>query len=494
MKKLKTKIILLFMVIAILPAIPMALVVNSMIKRSVGFGVNAKVTRALQGSLGLYREKYASYRRDLLQALTEWQEVADQEQLLWARSRQLEQVEILSQRKQSLHRLFPSDTTDTPASAELFLRKDPEAGLLALDLTVGRMMQVGRAYVNSNGDSQYVVLTRLLPEKFVTDAAQVREVLQLYRTLDFVLNDVHRAFILSFLIVYLPVLAVAIAAAIYFSNRITAPLSHLALATEQVAAGNWNSSIPEHGRDEVSQVIHAFNRMVGQLQENQERLVSLEKMATWREIARVLAHEIKNPLTPIQLTIQQLRDKYDGPDPNYRQLLFDCTDIIHDEVESLRILVHEFSDFARMPAMQKEMAQIVDVINEAVRLFSTYAITVHPASVPEFPLDAEKMRRVFINLLENAVAAANVQRRVDIRVTLLSSQVQVQVSDNGPGIAPHLLQRIFEPYFTTKHRGMGLGLAVAKKVIEEHGGKISAANTAEGGGVFTILLPIHPPA
>jgi nitrogen fixation/metabolism regulation signal transduction histidine kinase len=494
MKKLKTKIVLLFMVIAILPAIPMALVVNSMIKRSVGFGVNARVTRALQGSLGLYREHYTSYRRDLLQALTEWQELADPAQILWARSRQLQQVEILSQRKKSLHRLFPSDTTETPASAELFLRRDPEAGLLALDLTVGRMMQVGKAYVNSGGDSQYVVLTRLLPEKFVADAAQVREVLQLYRTLDFVIDDVHRAFILSFLIVYLPMLVVAVAAAAYFSNRITAPLSRLALATEQVATGNWNSTIPEHGRDEVGQVINAFNRMVGQLQENQERLVSLEKMATWREIARVLAHEIKNPLTPIQLTIQQLRDKYDGSDPNYRRLLFECTDIIHDEVESLRNLVREFSDFARMPAMQKEITQIVDVIHEAVRLFNTFAITVHAASVPELPLDAEQMRRAFINLLENAVAAADVHRRIDIRVTLLASQIQVQVSDNGPGIAPHLLNRIFEPYFTTKHRGMGLGLAVVKKVIEEHGGKISAANAADCGAVFTILLPIHPPA
>lgn len=494
MKKLKTKIILLFTVIAILPAVPMALLVNSLIKRSVGFGVNAQASRALQGSLDLYREQYAVYRRELLSVLREWKNVEGDDPLKWAQAHQVAQVEILSHDKKTRRCLVRSAPAYAPDSTDIFLRPDVNFGPLALDRTADRVLQVGKGYVNAQGDSQYVILTRLLPDKFVSDAAQVRKVLQWYRTMDFILSDVHRAFILSFLIVYIPVLGIAVLLAIYFSKRITAPLAGLATAAEQVAAGNWHYSIPEQGRDEVGQVIHAFNRMVGQLQENQDKLVSLEKMAAWREIARVLAHEIKNPLTPIQLTVQQLRDKYDGADENYRRLLFDCTEIIYDEVETLRTLVREFSDFARMPAMKKEPLQINEVIADVLRLFSAYAIACYPADVPEIPLDGEKMRRVFINLLENALAAAGERGQVEISVTRLASQVQVRISDNGPGIEPPLLNKIFEPYFTTKHRGMGLGLAVVKKIIEEHDGKISAANKTGGGAVFTILLPVESAA
>lgn len=490
MKKLQTLIILLFTVIAILPAIPMAFVVNSMIKHSVNFGVNAKVSRALQGSLDLYRERHAGYRHDLLTALREWRNRDDRDLSVWAQARNVAQVEILSRDKKNRRCLLPSAPSFTSDSTQMVVRMDPEFGPLALDVTLGSVMQVGRGFVNATGDSQYVVLTRLLPEKFVSDAGHVRQVLQLYRTLDFILSDVHRAFILSFLIVYLPVLSVVVVLAVYFSKKITAPLTGLATAAEQVAAGNWHYTIQVQGRDEVAQVIRAFNRMVSQLQENQEKLVSLEKMAAWREIARVLAHEIKNPLTPIQLTIQQLRDKYDGVDESYRRLLFDCTEIINDEVETLRKLVREFSDFARMPAMKKEVMQINEVIGDVVRLFNVYAIAYCPAPVPEFAMDAEKIRRVFVNLLENAVAAAGDRPQIEIRVLTLASQVQVQIADNGPGIAPQLMEKIFEPYFTSKHRGMGLGLAVVKKIIEEHGGKITVANRPEGGAVFTILLPM----
>lgn len=488
MKKLSSKIILLFVAFTILPAIPMALVVNNLVKRSVGVGANAQVGRALQGSLDLYRENYTVYRRGLLDALPEW---PARDLAAFMQKHQLHQVDILSQHKQSQARGDASIPACAPPPAEVFLRTDPEAGLLAVDRVEGRMMQMGRALVDPRGDTTYVVLTRLLPEKLTTAAAQVRDVLQWYRTLDFVLDDVHRAFILSFLVIYLPVLGLAIAAAFYFSRKITAPLTGLAAATEQVAAGNWDCKLPESGSDEIGQVIDSFNNMVGQLQENQEKLVSLEKMAAWREIARVLAHEIKNPLTPIQLTIQQLRDKYDGSDAQYAALLHNCTDIINDEVEGLRNLVREFSDFARMPAMKKEMMQINEVIGDVVRLFQAAPVSFYPVSVPDFPMDGEKMHRVFINLLENAVAAAGEKGKVEIHVALNRGQVQVQVSDDGPGIAADVLPRIFEPYFTTKHRGMGLGLAVVKKVVEEHGGKIMAANRPQSGACFTITLPLQ---
>ncbi len=510
MNKLSGKIILLFMAVTLLPAVPMALVVNSLIRRSVGVGADARSGRALQAALEVYREKYAACRAELLAGLAEWP-AADTASFMDRHG--LTQIEIVSLDGKSLRRWNAEAPSFAPPAAEIFQRGDPKTGLLAVDRVDGRLMQVGRLSVGRlsvgrlsvarssrdrlsagrRADTTVTVFTRLLPAKWTADAAEVRDALQRARTLGFVMEDVHRAFLLSFLVVYLPVLALAAGLAIFFSRKITAPLTGLAAATEQVAAGRRDIRLPESGDDEIGQVVRSFNRMTGQLQENQDRLVHLEKTAAWREIARVLAHEIKNPLTPIQLTIQQLRDKYDGSDARYAALLENCTSIIHDEVEALRRLVGEFSDFARMPAMKMETARITEVIAEAVRLFGAYPVSFHPGPVPAFPMDAEKMRRVFINLLENAAAAAGAEGRVEIRLAPEESRVRVTVSDNGPGIPPGAVERIFEPYFTTKHRGMGLGLAVVRKVIEEHGGRVTAANRPEGGACFTLVLPLEHP-
>ena len=237
--------------------------------------------------------------------------------------------------------------------------------------------------------------------------------------------------------------------------------------------------------------------MVERVQEKQQQVIALEKMAVWREMARILAHEIKNPLTPIQLTVQQLRDKYPGGDAEYGRLLDECMEIITDELASLQKLVREFSDFARMPQLQKSSASLNDVLADLCKLYSDQPVRCeYDPAVPAFAFDAEQIRRVVINLVENSLhsIAEKGGGEVILRTQAMDHEVVLICEDTGAGIAAETLQRIFEPDFSTKKTGMGLGLAIVRRIIEEHGGRIEVQSTPGTGTRFTIILPAEEQA
>jgi two-component system nitrogen regulation sensor histidine kinase NtrY len=215
-------------------------------------------------------------------------------------------------------------------------------------------------------------------------------------------------------------------------------------------------------------------------------------MAAWREIARVLAHEIKNPLTPIQLMVRQIQDEYRGEDAAYRQTLDECARIINEEIEQLRRLVREFSDFARMPELHPAPGQLNELATEVARLYSQRPLQLQlNPTLPPVRFDGEAMRRVLINLIENAMQASNTAA-ITMRTfhDHRSNEVAIAVEDTGPGIAPEYLPRIFEPYFSTKKSGIGLGLAIVKRIIEEHGGTISVHSETGRGCAFVCRFAV----
>jgi two-component system nitrogen regulation sensor histidine kinase NtrY len=215
-------------------------------------------------------------------------------------------------------------------------------------------------------------------------------------------------------------------------------------------------------------------------------------MAVWREIARVLAHEIKNPLTPIQLTVQQMKDQYRGGDEAYRQLLAECSDIVNDEVENLRTLVREFSEFARMPKLTLAPGNLHELVEEVCKLYADRPLQMQlDSSLPEFHFDYEKMRRVLINLVENGFDSMKEKPgALKIQTKNENDFAALKVEDEGCGIPPELQSKIFEPYFSTKKSGMGLGLAIVKRIIDEHSGKIALESVERRGTTFYIQLPI----
>jgi two-component system nitrogen regulation sensor histidine kinase NtrY len=225
--------------------------------------------------------------------------------------------------------------------------------------------------------------------------------------------------------------------------------------------------------------------------------VRAQKVAAWREVARRLAHEIKNPLTPIQLCAERLRRHFSGAPEATRALVEECTSTIVGEVESLKGLVDEFSQFARMPApraVPTDLHALLDDVLSLYRgLFTDVALRrVFGADMPRVSVDAEQLRRVIINLIDNAVEAMDRQGMIEVSTLHDSSNsvVRIVVADDGPGIPLAERDKLFLPYYSTKQRGSGLGLAIVRRIVAEHGGSIEVGDNAPRGTRFTIELPV----
>jgi two-component system nitrogen regulation sensor histidine kinase NtrY len=225
-------------------------------------------------------------------------------------------------------------------------------------------------------------------------------------------------------------------------------------------------------------------------------LIRAQKVAAWREVARRLAHEIKNPLTPIQLSAERMRRHFAGRPPSDRDLVDECAATIVGEVESLKGLVDEFSQFARMPSPRTVPTDLATLITDTVALYDgIFAdVTIVKRLAPGLPLvrlDVEQIRRVIINLVDNAIEATERKGEIVVETALdeANKVVHIVVADNGPGIPPSEREKLFLPYYSTKRRGSGLGLAIVRRIIAEHGGSIEVGDNTPQGTRFTIELP-----
>jgi nitrogen fixation/metabolism regulation signal transduction histidine kinase len=301
-----------------------------------------------------------------------------------------------------------------------------------------------------------------------------------------------KSYLYSFIIIVLILVLLAIGAGILISSRITSRISKIVTATGELGRGNLEYRLPQSNRkDELSQLMSHFNIMAEQLKENQDRLIYLEKMATWQLMARKIAHEIKNPLTPIQLTIQQLVDKYHGAGDDYDKLLHECADIINEEIGSLRHLVTEFSEFGRLPELELKNGNMNDLIREVAGLYGERVELDLNQDEIQIQFDSDRIRRVLINLLENAVQSDPGNHPVQVNTFTEADSFCLSIKDQGEGIPPEYLSRIFEPYFSEKKGGTGLGLAITRLIVEEHAGSIRVESSPGKGSTFSLTFPIQ---
>jgi two-component system nitrogen regulation sensor histidine kinase NtrY len=226
------------------------------------------------------------------------------------------------------------------------------------------------------------------------------------------------------------------------------------------------------------------------------QLYKAQRMAAWREVARRIAHEIKNPLTPIQLSAQRLRRRYLDRFSQEDHVFDDCTKMISDQVDELKNLVNEFSNFARMPATKPSINSLNSVINECLTLYTeAHKHIIFRKSLdqqlPNIKFDREQIKRVIINLLENAIAAITTNGTIELRTSYNSELkiITLTVADTGCGIPPEDKARLFEPYFSTKKTGTGLGLAIVSTIIADHNGYIRVRDNSPQGSLFIIELP-----
>jgi two-component system, NtrC family, nitrogen regulation sensor histidine kinase NtrY len=290
----------------------------------------------------------------------------------------------------------------------------------------------------------------------------------------------------------------AAAAGRLLASRITRPVEALQAAAARVAAGDLGARVEVRATGEVGDLVAAWNAMTRDLAEGRTRLAQAERVAAWREVARRLAHEIKNPLTPIAMSVETLRDPAARARPDFPEIFDEGTRAIGEEVRRLKRIVDEFSRFARLPAPEKAAVAPEDLVLQVLALLAPPpGVEVErevEADLPPVLADRDQVVQVLWNLVRNGLDAMPDGGRLALAARRAGGEVLFEVTDGGPGIAPGDRERIFEPYFTTKAGGTGLGLAIARRIAEEHGGRLDAGPGPGGEGArFTLALPVAPP-
>lgn len=283
------------------------------------------------------------------------------------------------------------------------------------------------------------------------------------------------------------------------ARRTARDLDRLVEGSLAASRGDLDHRVPVRSKDEVGAVASAFNFMMEDLKTSKEKLVIAERIAAWQEIARRLAHEIKNPLTPIQMAMDTLRKSWKMQHPSFDEILDESTRTVLEEADRLKKIVAEFSDFARMPKPELARIDLNEIVRSALSLYHG-AVKVDSKLAPELPeIDADKgqLTQVLLNLVENARDA--IGTREDGRITVTTKRGEANdrallvVEDNGPGVPGDLKDKVFAPYFTTKQAkgGTGLGLAIVHRIVSDHGGRITISDAAAHGARFTIELPLR---
>jgi len=509
---IRIRLVIMCLLVALLPAVPLTVVVKSLLDKSFDIGLHASVEESLDSGLSVSRKHLGTLRRDFSLYV---QRTADA--IGEARPDSAEAAATLARTVGASGKVdgllvAQSEGGELPGGLKPFAGHPVLEGLLegtALIsdnfLTSGRLTFIGVEDRSSfialwNPESQdmprrwragdyRVLFYKKVDPEFLADANRLIEGRQNIAALKLLRQSLEDSFFYPFVIIYAVCLAIALALALLMAERLADPIRRLVRGTSEVAAGDWNYRLDIRAGGETGRLVDAFNEMVARLDTQHRRLADMEKMATWREMARHLAHEIKNPLLPIRLTIEELRDMYQGDDPRFKEMLEDSTRIVGDELDSLQKLVKEFSSFARMPDMTPVPGSLEQLTRDVARLYPGIDVSIESAGgPPEFPFDPDQIRRVLVNLFDNAASVG--ATRIDLSLGEAGGEAVLTFADNGPGIGADNLGRIFDPYFTTREEGTGLGLAMTKKIVLLHGGSIIATNREGAGVTFEVRLPL----
>jgi two-component system nitrogen regulation sensor histidine kinase NtrY len=294
-------------------------------------------------------------------------------------------------------------------------------------------------------------------------------------------------------------IVLAILLSSWAAARVTRRVEQLALAAQDVTAGNWNAHVEVSGGDEVAQLAESFNRMTAELLNQKERLVQAERVAAWRELARRLAHELKNPLFPLQLTVENLlRARQSNPD-QFDEVFQESARTLLAEISNLKGIVGRFSEFSKMPHPQLQDVQVNDILRAVAQLFQAQLeapgrapIACHlelDGNLGPIAADPELLHRAVSNLVLNAMDAMPDGGGLTLRTNHDDGKITIEVADTGSGLTPEECERIFTPYYTSKQHGTGLGLAIVQSVVSDHGGRISVQSQPGQGTTFIIELP-----
>ena len=302
-----------------------------------------------------------------------------------------------------------------------------------------------------------------------------------------------REFISRLGLVYVLMFLIAIAFAYFLSSYITRSIKTISDKMEQTRLNKRNEKIIlEKASSEIEILVDAYNNMIDELEESAAKLAQSEREQAWREMAKQVAHEIKNPLTPMRLTVQSFQRKFDPKDKDVIEKLNEYSETLVQQIDVMSSIASAFSDFAKMPSQKKEKIDVIHVVKFALDIFTESYIKYIPKEKQLYAiLDKTQLIRIVTNLVKNAIQATHTEENpsIEVKVENKENTIIISVKDNGKGISEEVKNLIFEPKFTTKTSGMGLGLPMIKNIIEAYNGSISFTSKIGIGTAFTVILP-----
>ncbi len=515
--RLFTRLALLVVSLIVLLAVPAAWMARKTVTRILNVGLSSEIDTALKSGVSRARDQYQCLSRGLADSLGVWvAEAAGQ----GGRSEGVARAGAEGAARAAAEGVVLTTAADVlravagPAGARLpgtqavlklpdgtirVLRSAPSdtttdtAGVPPSGYPPPRTADATRTLADGS------VLTVRCPtsQAWRSDARAISSAFQMVRGQQYLRKELERSFWLPFLGLYAVSIPVALLVAGSLARGLLVPVQRLVHATHEVGAGNWNVRVPITGRDEINRLGEQFNDMVWRLDAQSRRLVELETMAGWREMARALAHEVRNPLTPIQLTVEEMRERYRGDDLEYAALLDKCSGIVFRQVESLRNVVARFRDFSRPVEPRFALVDLNALAADVGALQRDLHVELDLApDLGTIRADDDQLRQLLMNLARNAqTATAGCESpRLRLATRAAGDNVVLEVEDNGPGIPAEERERVFEPYRSGSAGGLGLGLALVKGIVLAHGGSVRVEEGRLGGARLCVELRRDPEA
>ena len=345
-----------------------------------------------------------------------------------------------------------------------------------------------------------VVLSVILPQGFDTKAQNITSTLQTFTQYNEFQNTFFLALLVFFSLFSFPILLLSILIGFLLSDEIIRPVVHLEDAIQRVISGDYSFRILTRSGDELAVLVDSFNSMISELEQSRTKLRQTEKVTAWQEIAQRMAHEIKNPLTPIKLSAQRIQRAYTQESPKLGRVIESSVESISQEIEHLNRLIGEFRDFAKLPAPYFQPTDIHELIMKVLMTYQPSYPNVEVAAEymehVTISLDSHQMTRVFSNLLKNSFESIDKEKgTISISTDLVrkghTHYCRIRIEDSGRGIPRELEQKVFHPYFTTKESGTGLGLPIVERIVSDHQGQIWFETEEQIGTTFYIDLPLE---
>ena len=349
----------------------------------------------------------------------------------------------------------------------------------------------------------YLYVSRNIQPQLLQYLDDTQQAVNFYYTVENNRTGIKITFAIIYVIIVSMLLFLTIVLAVSFAGRLTKPIINLITASKNISSGKLDSKVPEIESDEdIKSLNQNFNNMIDRLKRQQEKLLVAERYSAWESVARKLAHEIKNPLTPIQLSIDRLKEKYSDKLKDDKSDFSKYLETINRQIIDIKKLVNEFSDFARMPSPILKKIKIDDILDRAVSFYKLsnedLTLNINKKNKSDIYIngDGEHLNRVFLNLLKNSIEAIdekkqkdpNLKGKITLEIDTNNEYIEIKMLDNGIGFKD--LTNITKPYFTTKKQGTGLGLPIVSKIINDHGGDINFFKNSDGAKI-EITLPIY---